>query len=441
MSSHTFEAGTRARVHGLQSRPDLNGAEVVLMRLNLDVGRWEVRNVATHECVRVRPGNLSSATAGSHADGPPTALLDHLGPDELGFIFQDLNLKARCTMMQVCTSFRAAASARADAWRECDFGSEPRAHLRDEDVARVLRCAGRQLAVLNVSGRKLTCAALQPLRDCNGLERLSLTGCACVDARALGRDVLPPGEGYLASLSVDGIGSLDEESVGRLKSLVRGSQLDVTECDVCEEFLVCKACAGDCGVQICSEDAEDMLTCDACKQFWCHDCDETTHVSFCDGPCSRTICEDCMYKDGAFLMVCDGCDKRKCNQCAFGAGAYMLTCVGCHTSKCEDCAHTGGAFMLVCDGCHKTKCDSCAFAAGAYMLTCDGCHTSNCEECAHAGEGFMTSCTGCHTTTCDKCMCVPGRFMHICDVCFNCQCQKCACKGPGCSCVPPDWAL
>jgi len=60
-------------------------------------------------------------------DGPPTALLDHLGPDELGSVFKELDLKARCTAMQVCTTFRAAASARADAWRECDFGSGPRA--------------------------------------------------------------------------------------------------------------------------------------------------------------------------------------------------------------------------------------------------------------------------------------------------------------------------
>jgi len=75
-------------------------------------------------------------------DGPPSALLDHLGPNELGSVFKELDLKARCTAMQVCTSFRAAASARADAWRECDFGSKPRAQLRDEDVVRVLRRAG-----------------------------------------------------------------------------------------------------------------------------------------------------------------------------------------------------------------------------------------------------------------------------------------------------------
>jgi len=363
-------------------------------------------------------------------DGPLTALLDHLGPDELGLLFKELDLKARCTAMQVCTSFRSVASARADAWRECDFGSEPRAQLRDEDVARALRRAGRQLAVLNVCGRELTCAALQPLRDCSGLERLSLKGCACVDARALGRDVLPPGEGYLASLSVDGIDSLDEESVGRLQSLVRGSQLDVTECDVCETFVVCKACADDCGVQICSEDAEDMLTCDACKRFWCIDCGENTIAPVCDGPCARTICEDCMFKDDAFLLFCEGCHKCLCDKCAFQGSAYMATCDGCHISKCEDCANTGGAFMVTCADCFTTTCDNCMYVAGRLMYTCDACFTFKCEKCVKGADPFFF-CKNGDVTRCMKC--AFDGTLHLCVSCFACTCMDCMSKEPCCS--------
>jgi len=456
------------------------GPRLPCCAFNVNVGRWEVRNVTTRDCVRVRPGNLMVATGGvstgsasadSHAsqahvdaadpsaaeahaadnppaadDVPPTALLDHLGLDELGLVFKELDLKARCTAMQVCTSLRAAGSARPDAWRECDLGSEPRAQLRDEDVARVLRRAGRQLAVLNVSGLELTCDALQPLRDCSGLERLSLTGCACVDARALRRDVLPPGEGYLASLSVDGIDSLNRQSVGRLKSLVRGSQLDVTECDVCEEFELCKACADGCGVQICSEDAKDMVTCDACKRFWCDDCNDTPNAAVCDGPCCRTLCGDCMFKVGA--AFCDGCDKRECFECALEGKTWMPTCDVCYTSMCENCAKLSGTYMATCevcgsckcedcfggapvdscDGCGKFTCEDCA--GGAYIIACDGCGSFKCEDC-DTGEGLMVTCDDCCMATCDHCMNGADKFMHTCDVCFTCQCEPCVIKGGG----------
>ena len=251
-------------------------------------------------------------------------------------------------------------------------------------MARVLRRAGRQLAVLNVSGRQLTCAAFQPLRDCSGLERLSLTGCACVDARALGRDVLPPGEGYLASLSVDGIDSLDEESVGRLQSLVRGSQLDVTECDVCETFVVCKACADDCGVQICSEDAEDLLTCDACKRFWCENCEPD-----------------------------------------------MATCDGCHVSKCQDCANTGGAFMVTCADCFTTTCDNCMCDAGRFMHCCAACYACMCEKCAFVGADHFMWCKNGDLTRCMKC--AFDGALHLCESCYDCTCMDCMSKKPCCS--------
>jgi len=450
------QASAHARVHGLQSRPDVNGAELALLRLNLDVAADS------------SAGEAHAADNPPAADDvPPTALLDHLGPDKLGLLFKELNFKARCMAMQVCTSLRAAGSARPDAWRECDFGSEPRAQLRDEDVARVLRRAGRQLAVLNVSGLELTCAALQPLRDCSGLERLSLTGCACVDARTLWRDVLPPGEGYLASLSVDGNDSLDRQSVGRLKSLVRGSQLDVTECDVCEEFLICKTCTTGCGVQICSEDAEDMVTCDACKRFWCDDCNDTPNAAVCDGPCSRTLCEDCMFKDGA--AFCDGCHKRECFECALEGKTWTPTCDVCHTSKCEDCASASGAYVVTCDVCGNSKCEDCSSVSGAYITTCevcgiykcidcaggasmescDGCGNFECEDCTGGAmatcnscgsskcedcdtrEGHMVTCDNCCMATCDHCMEDPARFIYTCDVCFACQCELCAVKGGG----------
>jgi len=352
---------------------------------------------------------------------------------------------ARCTAMQVCTSFRAAGSARADAWRECDFGSQPREQLRGENVARVLRRAGRQLAVLNVSGRRLTCAALQPLRDCSGLERLSLTDCSRVDAHALGRDVLPLGEGYLASLSVDGIDSLDEESVGRLQSLVRSRQLDVTECDVCKQFMVCKACAVDCGVQICSGDALDMPTCDACKRFWCHGCEATRNLTHCDGSCRRFLCDDCMFTDGSF--VCDGCYMVVCVECTLGndrcmpnrdvcgirkceacaGGAYMPTCDACGSFTCEDCAD--GARMRTCDGCDIFKCGDCT--GGAYMVTCDCCARYMCEDCASTGNGLMTMCDDCCVSTCDNCMHDAETCIHTCDFCAVSKFKTCAVKGGG----------
>jgi len=198
--------------------------------------------------------------------------------------------------------------------------------------------------VLNVSGRQLTCVALQPLRD-----------------------------------SVDGIDSLDEESVGRLQSLVRGSQLDVTECDLCATFVVCKACAGDCGVQICSEDAEDMLTCDACKRFWCENCEPD-----------------------------------------------MATCDGCHISKCQDyCANTGGAFNVTCADCFTTTCDKCMCNPGRFMHMCDVCFTFKCEQCANS----FLFCKNGDLTRCMECALEDGS-LYLCESCYDCTCIDCMLKEP-----------
>ena len=38
-------AGAHARVHGLKGRPDLNGAEVLLLRFEAAAGRWQARSM------------------------------------------------------------------------------------------------------------------------------------------------------------------------------------------------------------------------------------------------------------------------------------------------------------------------------------------------------------------------------------------------------------
>jgi hypothetical protein len=302
-----------------------------------------------------------------------------LGVDELGSILKHLDLKMRCTAICVSTAFCAAGTSQADVWRDCDFGSEPRSLLRDEDLSRVLRRAGNHLAVLKVSGPRITCGALQPLRTCSGLRHLSLTGCECVNAHALTR-VLPPGESFqLDSLAVDGIYNLDDKSVGLLKSLVRGSELDVTECDVCEEFATCKVCLGrDCDVQICSADVD--MECGVCMLPWCSDCESTEDKFYCDGPCGKVRCNGCAFSIQCCMFFCNDCDEVKCTDCAFVRGSCMFICDGCHTSRCNKCAFAGGNLMLFCQECHISKCEKCAFDDNP-MHFCEGCGQCTCISC------------------------------------------------------------
>ena len=42
---YALTAGAHARVHGLKGRPDLNGAEVLLLRFEAATGRWQARSM------------------------------------------------------------------------------------------------------------------------------------------------------------------------------------------------------------------------------------------------------------------------------------------------------------------------------------------------------------------------------------------------------------
>jgi len=52
--------GAHARIHGLKSRPDLNGVEVSLLRYDPASERWETQNVVTGVCLKIKAANLQA---------------------------------------------------------------------------------------------------------------------------------------------------------------------------------------------------------------------------------------------------------------------------------------------------------------------------------------------------------------------------------------------
>ena len=100
--------GGRARLVGLVSRSDLNGAEVTLLE-HMKNGRWATRCVASGEALSVKPANLE----------PSAALTDCLGDDDLGLVLSRLPLVSLAVTMIVCQDFLAAGRslARSIEWQ------------------------------------------------------------------------------------------------------------------------------------------------------------------------------------------------------------------------------------------------------------------------------------------------------------------------------------
>jgi len=55
--------GTRVSLHGLQSRPELNGQPATLIRWDADAGRWSVRIAGSDERMRVKPSCIKLVSA------------------------------------------------------------------------------------------------------------------------------------------------------------------------------------------------------------------------------------------------------------------------------------------------------------------------------------------------------------------------------------------
>ena len=64
-----LQAGCRARLTGLKSKPELNDTEVALLELVEETGRWAVRGPACPDGIKVKPDNLVRSA-------PPFAILD-----------------------------------------------------------------------------------------------------------------------------------------------------------------------------------------------------------------------------------------------------------------------------------------------------------------------------------------------------------------------------
>ena len=308
--------------------------------------------------------------------------IDTLTSDELGSIFQHLDLISRCKALCVSKSLYAFGTAEPDLWRFCDFGSSR--SMRDEDVARVLdRGASRVTLVRILDSPDVTCLALRSLKSCVNLKHLSLTGCCRINARGL-LDAFPTEvASRFSSLKVDGIAGLNDQTVLQLKSKVVNGKLDVTQCDGCEEYANCHGCSSlGCESRHCQSCVRYSMHCDNCDTFWCADCEDghLGDINYCDG-CLVGRCEECAFKDDHCMHFCSGCHDVRCEDCAFKDGHCVHYCGGCHEPRCNDCAYKDGHCMHYCGGCHEPRCNDCAYKDGHCMHYCMSCHESRCEKC------------------------------------------------------------
>lgn len=83
-AAEVWAAGHHARLAGLLCRPDLNGAEVVLLEWFASRGRWGVRCVVSGERLSVRPTSLEPSAALSEALGADASsgVLAELSPNQ-----------------------------------------------------------------------------------------------------------------------------------------------------------------------------------------------------------------------------------------------------------------------------------------------------------------------------------------------------------------------
>ena len=131
MSSETWLPGRHARLVGLVGRSQLNGVEVVLLRLISSSSRWATRCVVSDERLSVKDSNLEASAS----------LMEMLSTDDIQNILLHLPLPDLTAMFCVCHSLaeRAKFVARSADWQLCRAsllelvqGGAPASVIRDK---------------------------------------------------------------------------------------------------------------------------------------------------------------------------------------------------------------------------------------------------------------------------------------------------------------------
>jgi hypothetical protein len=170
------------------------------------------------------------------------------------------------------------------------------------------------------------------------------------------------------------------------------------------------------------------LTCDACHNVTCRNCNPTLAEDECS-ECKKLPCQHCELSPHRPCSDED-CEQQLCPSCATVCTCkccnLMLCCLGDHdtTTQCDRCTKTACEECDYADRCQACNGICCYECSDKERETCSVCKIMCCDhctvECAPCGTKFCSDCSGMRPCgTCSIQMCGSCSVDHTC--CAQCH--------------------